>query len=339
MRRGAVFAALATVLACVLSSPVLAKQPQVKLQAYLLSSAPDSLRDLQVHSQSIGVLYPTYFECAPSSGSVAGADSPATTAYARARQIAVMPRFNCQNGATVHSILTEPALRAATIARLVAIARDPSYQGLNIDFENDGAGDREALTAFVTTLAARLHALHKKLAVVVDGVSEDNARVSTGFYDDRALAAVADTVFVLAWGAHWEASAPGAIAPLSTAAATASYLASLPDASHFVLGAPMYGLDWPAGGGPAHPATAYQYTDVVALAHAEHAHVRRDPASGELTFAYTDAAGVSHQVWYMDTTAVVALLRIAHEHGLETGLWRLGEEDQKNWSSSQIASR
>jgi spore germination protein len=339
MRRAAILAALAALLACALSSPALAKQRHLKLQAYLLSSAPDSLRDLQVHSRSIGVLYPTYFECDPASGRVVGADAPATTGYARARQIAVMPRFNCQRGATVHAILTEPALRATTLTRLVAIARDPSYQGLNIDFENDGAGDREALTAFVTALAARVHALHKRLAVVVDGVSEDNARVSTGFYDDRALAAVADTVFVLAWGAHWEGSAPGAIAPLSTAAATASYLASLPDASHFVLGAPMYGLDWPAGGGPAHPATAYQYANVVALAHAEHAHVRRDPASGELTFEYIDAAGVVHQVWYMDTTAVLALLRIASQHGLATGLWRLGEEDQTIWSSSQIASR
>jgi spore germination protein YaaH len=264
---------------------------------------------------------------------------PAVSGYAREQRIAVMPRFNCQDGEMVHLILTEPALRARTLARLVQLARDPTYQGLNLDLENDGAADRRALSSFVAVLATRLHAMHKKLAVVVDGVSSDDTTRSTGFYDDRALAAVADTVFVLAWGAHWEGSAPGPIAPLAAASATAAYLASLPNASRFVLGAPMYGLDWAGSGGLAHPATAYEYTGIVALAHAQHAVVRRDRSSAELTFNYTDAAGARHEVWAMDATAVAALLQMAHEHGLATGLWRLGEEDQRVWSSSQIAPR
>ena len=340
--RASLAVAAAALLACALSPlapSALARGSARRVQAYLLSSAPDSLRDLHTHARSIGVVYPTYFQCASGSGRVLGADAPAVTDYAHEQHIAVMPRFNCQDGATVHAILTEPALRAATLARLLALARGPVYAGLNLDFENDGASDRQALDAFVATLAGRLHALHKKLAVVVDGVSSDDPSRSTGFYDDRALAALADTVFVLAWGAHWEGSAPGPIAPLAAASAIASYLASLPNASRFVLGAPMYGLDWDDGGGPAHPGVAYQYTGIVALAHAQHAVVRRDPASAELTFGYTDAEGASHEVWSMDATAVAALLRIAHDHGLATGLWRLGEEDQRLWSSSQIVLR
>jgi spore germination protein YaaH len=316
-----------------------ARTHATRVQAYLLSSAPDSLRDLRAHSRSIGVVYPTFFDCAVPGGRVLGAGSSAVTDYAREQQIAVMPRFDCQDGATVHRILTEPALRAATLARLLALARASAYAGLNLDFENDRATDRGALTSFVAALAKRLHTMHEKLSVVVVGVSEDDPRRSTGFYDDRTLAALADTVFVLAWGAHWEGSAPGAIAPLAAASATAGYLASLPNASRFVLGAPMYGLDWAESGGPAHPGVAYQYSGIVALAHSEHAVVRRDAASAELTFDYTDAEGIPHEVWSMDATAVAALLWIAHAHGLATGLWRLGEEDQRVWSSSQVASR
>jgi spore germination protein YaaH len=306
------------------------------LQAYLLSSAPDSLRDLRAHARSIGVLYPTYFDCAVPSGRVTGAEVPEDTAYARAHGIAVMPRFNCQDGATVHLILTRPASRAATLARLVAIASNPAFKGLNLDLENDGAGDRQALTSFVSVLATRLHATHKKLSVVVVGVSQDDPHRSTGFYDDRSLAALADSVFVLAWGAHWEGSAPGPIAPLGAAAETAAYLASLPNASRFVLGAPMYGLDWARGGGSANPATAYQYSGIVSLAHAVHAHVRSDPASHELTFKYTDAAGVPHVVWSMCADANAALMWIARAHGLAAGLWRLGQEDQGLWSSAAL---
>jgi spore germination protein YaaH len=346
VRAGAVASSLLALLACAAAAPAQVTlgaagathtpAPARQLQAYLLSSAPDSLRDLRAHARSIGVLYPTYFDCAVPSGRVTGADVAEDTAYARAQGIAVMPRFNCQDGATVHLILTEPALRAATLARLTAIARNRSFQGLNLDLENDGSSDRAALTSFVTTLAARLHAIHKRLSLVVVGVSRDDPKRSTGFYDDRALAALADTVFVLAWGAHWEGSVPGPIAPLDAASETAAYLASLPNARRFVLGAPMYGLDWAAGGGKTNPATAYQYSGVVALAHAQHAQVRSDSASHELTFGYTDAAGVRHVVWSMDAAADAALLRIARAHGLGAGLWRLGQEDQGLWSSAAL---
>ncbi len=131
------------------------RAPARRMQAYLLASAPDSLRDLRAHARSIGVVYPTYFECALASAAVTGADDAAVTTYARSQRIAVMPRFNCQDGATVHLILTEPQARAATLARLVAIARDPSYAGLNLDLENDAASDRQALTSFVGALAQR----------------------------------------------------------------------------------------------------------------------------------------------------------------------------------------
>lgn len=307
-----------------------------RVQAFLLASAPDSLGDLEAHARSIAVVYPTYFYCETPTGRILGAGVPAITAEARALGKPVMPRFSCQEQAAVHRILTEPSARASTLEGLVRIARDPSYRGLSLDLENDGAADREALSAFVAVLAARLHRLGKKLAVVVDGVTEERPGSSTDFYDDRALSAAADTVFVLAWGAHWEGSAPGPIAPLSYVEGVASYLASLPHASRFVLGTPMFGLDWPEQDGPAGRATAYQYAGIVGLARSFGATPVRDPSSGEMTFAYTGPEGVAHRVWYLDAEAVAARMRVALAHGLGVGVWRLGREDQALWSSTLL---
>jgi spore germination protein len=306
------------------------------LQAFLLSSAPDSLTDFKTHAGSVGVVYPTYFDCEVATGRVVGKDIPATTAYIRARRIAVEPRFNCQDATTVHRILTEPALRAATLARLIAIVRGRHYDGLCLDLENDGAADREALSSFVTSLARWLHARGKKLAVVVAGVSSDNPKLSTGFYDDRALGAVADSVFVMGWGTHWAGSQPGPIAPLSYVSAVAQYVRSLPNASRFVLGAPMYGLDWAGEGGPGTMATAYQYSGVRALVRSVAATPVRDPASGEMTFTYTSPDGVVHTVWYMDAHTVLDILSIARANGLAVGLWRLGKEDQGLWRAASL---
>jgi spore germination protein YaaH len=319
------------------ANPNLSPSP---LQAFLLTSAPDSLADLQAHVEAIGVVYPTYYACS-SGGEVVGVADAEIDAYAAAHGLVEMPRFSCQDGALVHRVLTEPALRARVFARLVGLADDPSYAGIDLDLENDGARDRGAFGAFVGALALRLHAEGRKLAVDVVGVTHEAApRPAAGVYDDRALCAAADTVFVMAWGAHWEGSAAGPIAPLSYVRGVARYLASLPHARRFVLGVPMYGLDWPIPGGRSRRgvarsprAGALQYAGVLALARSVGATPVRDPASGEMTFVYT-RAGVAHRVWYMDARAILERLQIARRYGLAAGVWRLGEEDQALWSSS-----
>ncbi len=233
--------------------------------------------------------------------------------------------------------LLTPAVPADTARPLTPAcpAGGTGYAGLNLDLENDDARDRGALSAFVAALAARLHAAARKLAVDVDGVLREDPRRATYLYDDRAIAAAADTVFVMAWGVHWERSGPGPIAPLAYVQGVARRLAGLPHARRFVLGVPMYGLDWAGHDGRAHPATALQYSGVIARARSVGATPARDPASGELTFSYTQA-GVAHRVWYLDARAIAQRIAIARRYGLGAGLWRLGEEDQEVWGSPGI---
>ena len=94
----------------------------------------------------------------------------------------------------------------------------------------------------------------------------------------------------------------------------------------FVLGVPMYGLDWAVpgvrgrsrggggrgsggggggngGGAGSARATALQYAGVLALARSAGVVPVWDPSSGEVTFAYV-RGGVSHSVWYMDARAI-----------------------------------
>ena len=329
---------------CVTVLALAAAGPASALQAFLLTSSPDSFADLQAHAGAVSTIYPTYFQCAVPSGIVKGTRNPAVDAYAATHALAELPRFTCQDGATVHRILTDPRLRARMLAQLVALvagaeatgtAAGTGYTGLNLDLENDRPRDRGALSSFVATLAARLHTAGRRLAVDVDGVLREDPRRATYLYDDRALAAAADTVFVMAWGIHWERSAPGPIAPLPYVEGVARRLARLPHARRFVLGVPMYGLDWAAGGGPAHPASALQYAGVIALAHSVGATPARDRASGEMTFSYT-RAGLAHHVWYLDAHAIAQRLRLARRFGLAAGLWRLGEEDQEIWGPGEV---
>ena len=313
-------------------------------QAFLLSSSPDSVTDLRAHAGDISVVYPTYYECTPSGGGVAGADAPAIDALAHADAIPVVPRFNCQDGAVVHRLLTEPGPRAQLLAKLTALARRTAYAGLCLDLENDGPGDREALTSFVSELGAETapppppaggggrwgHPRRTGRPLLL--LQRPRALRSGGH---RVRDGLGDALGRLIPGRHLDAVVRQRRGRLPR---------TLPERSRFVVGAPMYGLDWTGAAATgqtlssqsAGPASAYQYNHVVQLAHSVGAHAVRDPLSGELSFSYTGSGGVPHQVWYMDATAILDVLRIARDAGFQVGLWRLGSEDQALWSSPLV---
>ena len=308
-----------------------------RAHAFLLASTDESFRDLQRHYRQIGTVYPTYFECRSADAAITGSEDRLVTSWARLRGIQVLPRLDCQRPTALHSILTQPDRRDATIATLVDLVRRHGYDGINIDFENGAATDRDALTAFIARLAERIHAIGKRLTVEVSAKYEHTTTGRSGFYDYEALGAVADHVFVMNWGWHWTTSDPGAPDDMGLCRKVADYVASMPTKTRFVLGTHMYGMDWPNGGGPSHKATALEHADVQALIARYAPTPALDSASDAWTFKYLDASGTPHEVWYPDATTIARRVQLARDRGLGIGFWRLGREDQRIWSDPQIA--
>jgi spore germination protein YaaH len=305
------------------------------LHAFLLATTDRSFEDLQAHYDRIGTLYPTYFDCR-ADGQISGREDPLVTRYAQQRRIAVLPRYNCQNGAVVHTILTNPQIRAATLANLAALVDAHGYDGLN--FESGYATDRAALTGYVADLAALLHARGKRLSVDVSAKTADAPTGRAAFYDYPAIAEHADHVFVMNWGKHWSTSAPGAMDDLPWARAVADHVAAMPHRERFVLGFPLYGMDWAAGGGAAHPGEPMEHARLQGLVAAVGAAPVLDPVAGSWHFSYTDGAGVGHEVWYGDATTFAQRIALARDRGLGVGVWRLGSEDQRLWDLPGLAA-
>jgi spore germination protein len=122
---------------------------------------------------------------------------------------------------------------------------------------------------------------------------------------------------------------------LPWATKVADYVAKQPNLAKFILGTPLYGMDWPSGGGPANPATALQYADTEALAAQVGATPTLDPVAQELHFSYT-SGGVSHDVWFNDLASVSQRVALARARGLGVGIWRLGTEDPAIWTDPQL---
>jgi spore germination protein YaaH len=307
------------------------------LHAFLLASTGSSFEDFKAHYRQIGAIHVTYFECNRATAAVKGKDDPQITQFAKLRQVEVYGRFDCQSTAILHTILTDPATRSAWLTTMVDTAVQNGYDGINLDFEAGAAADRGAFSSFVAELSGRLHAVGKKLAVDVSPKAADSlTHPRSGIYDYPVLADSADVIFVMAWGIHWSTSAPGPIADMPWLQSVVGYLNTLPNREKYVIGTPMYGMDWANGGGAANPATALEWSDMSALAARVGAVPTYDPTAHEMHFSYADGAG-SHEVWSSNAATVLERMQMFRANGYALGVWRLGHEDQAMWSDPLLA--
>jgi spore germination protein YaaH len=305
--------------------------------AFLLASTDASFRDLQRNYRRIGTLHPTYYDCS-AQGALTGRDDPLVTGWSKARGLKVMPRFNCQREDVLHRILSDPVLRERWYAYIVDTVEANGYAGANVDFEKGLAADRDLYTQFVAELGRRLHDRGRLLSIAVSAKQREvlNHPRST-FFDYPALSEHVDTVFVMAWGIHWTTSKPGALDDMAWLTGVVNYIKTMPNRHRFVLGSPLYGMDWAGDGGADEPADPYEYDEVIALAQRVGATPVRDAASDSMHFTYTGADGKLHQVWYGDATTIASRISMAREAGIGTGFWRLGSEDQRVWENPLLA--
>jgi spore germination protein YaaH len=307
------------------------EQSNGHVHAYVLASTGVSFRAFQEQYKRIGTAYFTYYDC-DAAGAFEGGDRPYMTRWAQLRGIKVHARFNCQKTQTLNGLLHSAELRARTIERMASEAKAHGFDGINLDFEAGLATDRDEYSSFVRELGAALHGQGTALSIAVSAKTADvpNHPRST-FFDYDAISPHVDTVFVMTWGISWMTSKPGAMDAMPWANAVANYVAARANLGKYVLGFPLYGFDWPNGGGSSNPATPLEYDDVMALAQRVGATPVRDPELNSNTFTYTEN-GVRHDVWFTDAESIDARIRLARNRGVGIGLWRLGREHKAVWN-------
>jgi hypothetical protein len=94
----------------------------------------------------------------------------------------------------VNTVLANPQLREAQINALVQIALQPGNTGIEIDYPAVSVQRKPDFTAFIATLAERLHASNRQLSVVLPLPVKAGINWDTGAYDWKELAKYADTI-------------------------------------------------------------------------------------------------------------------------------------------------
>ena len=229
----------------------------------------------------------------------------------------------------VATMLHDPAAMQRHVTDVVALVLREGYAGIDIDYEDLRATDREAFTTFATRLGEALHAEDKILSIAVFAKTTDAGEDQRNVAQDyAAIGAAADEVRLMAYDYHWAASGPGPVAPITWVRQVLDYAKTQIPASKIVLGVPVAGFDWVDGRGE--PVTWLQ---CFGRTRAYGATLQYDRLSQSPSFRYTDTQGRAHEVWFENAESTAAKLEAAKAAGVRgVYLWMIGGEDDRTWA-------
>ena len=252
----------------------------------------------------------------------------------RAAQLRIVPSIANVTGGNwdyqpIARILHNPALLRQHVAAIVALVQRQDYAGIDIDYEELQASDRNAVTLFVTELARALHAHGKILCIAVfPQTAAPASGDSNAAQDYAALGQAADQIRIMGYNNHWADSAPGATAPIGWVRSVLRFATSQIPPGKVVLGIPLFGYDWPARNAPAAPVS---WRQALRLSRQYQVPARYATASQALYFSYSDA-GSTHIVWFENAASSKAKFAVAKADGLAgVFLWMYGPEDPGTW--------
>lgn len=229
---------------------------------------------------------------------------------------------------SVAPILHDPERRKQHVREIVDLVLSNDYAGIDIDYEELRAGDRDEFSTLVRELADALHAHDRTLSVAVF------AKASERGYDERnaaqdyaAIGRAADQVRLMGYDRHWSTSPPGPVAPVDWIRDVLDYARSTIPPEKIVLGVPLYGYDWSQGRGE--PVT---WNEATRIAQRHDARIRFDEESRSPWFHYTDADGQRHEVWFENAASSRAKFEVADRSGIGgVYLWMYGPADPATW--------
>lgn len=276
---------------------------------------------------------------------------------ARDRGMTIVPSVNDgMPPREMAAVLADPANRAVHVETLVAFAASGDFDGLDIDYEKfafrDGrdtwATTRPNWVAFVTELAARLHADGRTLTVTVPPVYDDGQTAESGFwvYDYAAMARVVDRIRVM--GYDYSPNEVGSIAPLDWVQRAIDGTAQASGAPEkLVLGVPIYGYNWPVSTtgecpeGLAQGRTSLTPRTLADLLQRRAATPIYDPVAGEWRFTYdlvvegpTTSCTQHREARYVDAAGAQQRIEMARDAGFGgVAVWALGFDDAATWDA------
>jgi len=298
------------------------------------SSRTSTVLSHVANTQGLDIGSPTWFELAAADGTLTDNSDPAVVRELHAKGMQVVPLVHNQFDRKMTSaFLASEAAQQKFIAALVNRLSALGVSGVNLDFEEVAAADRDKYTAFVRDLSAAVHA--KGLTISIDLLRGDAAWNHKTAYDHEKIATYVDTVIIMAYDQHWSGStSPGPVSGLEWAEqGVLDYLSYGIPRSKLMLGVPFYVREWKLdASGKLVDNKAILMKDIPALLGSVNAKSEFDARSGQTKYTYAKD-GFTYMFWAETEQTVKARIAIAKKYDLAgVAAWRLGYESPEMWT-------
>jgi Glycosyl hydrolases family 18 len=230
--------------------------------------------------------------------------------------------------ASLYTLTHSPNAGVVLGTELLELVQTKGLDGVNLDLEGTGSGDRAGLDHLVGQVDFILHSANPHYQLTM-ATYASSAGDPNGFYDIPGLAQWVNAFFVMAYDVSMGPTGAQREADGGDAAYVDQYVSEV-GASKVILGMPLFGYDEPTRG----PELGNKATGAaVPVTYAQAA------ASGP---AYWDAAtdtawtsyqsnGQWHQVFFDNANSLEGKVQLAAKSGLlGVGIWALGMEGNDN---------
>nr|WP_320131240.1 glycosyl hydrolase family 18 protein [uncultured Holophaga sp.] len=225
-----------------------------------------------------------------------------------------------------HEILRSPSRRREHIQALLSQCARYGADGLDIDYENVLAEDREGFSSFIHDLAQALHAKGLLLSVTVQPKTRETRSIGTGAQDWKALGRSADRIQIMLYNLHNLRTGPGPVATLSWMEQVLGFALTQCEREKIVPALKVGGFAW----GPHGREITFQDLHPSSVSPLEPQ--KRDPDG--MTLVMTLSLGkAEHRAYFEDATSLKFKMDQLYRQGFyHFTFWSIGSEDPSLWT-------
>lgn len=286
---------------------------------------------------SVNVLAPRWYFL-EKTGKISDSSVPSLVTWAQnnGKQVWAMVgnRFDQE---TTHKLLASSSLSSDAIQSLKSYVQKYGLDGINVDFENVAAADRDLFAAFIARLAKELHSVSAVLSV---DLPPDLGSDWSDAYNYAELAKSADYLVIMAYDEHWSGYTAGSVTSLGWVQKHLDKLLAKIPADQLILGMPLYTRDWSLGGS----GTTLSSEDI-SLPEQNNRISRYggtpkwNDAAGQYILEYRKN-GTQHKIWLEDARSLSEKYRLGANYGVAGyAYWHIGGESPDVWTSLKNAEK
>ncbi|NLX76256.1 MAG: LysM peptidoglycan-binding domain-containing protein [Clostridiaceae bacterium] len=231
----------------------------------------------------------------------------------------------------VRRLVSSPQNRRAFAQNLVSLIERYNFDGVNIDIEDAYTEDSVNLAQLYTDIAAELRPRgYYFSASVPSRISDEPFNPFSDPFDYAVIGEAVDEFIVMLYNEYgWPGSPPGPPVSVPWMRRVLDYTKTKMPWYKIAAAVSVFGFDFNLA---TNRSSYVSFDRAVQLANRYGAAIQFDMRMQTPWFAYTDAQGQQHQVWFENADSIRAKVMTAWNMGINgIALWRLGMEDPAIW--------